>query len=120
MPKVLDINPEQVKALAGIQCTVKEMCAVLGCSRTTIFEKYKNELREGRRMGKAELRRLQWNAAKDGNTGMLIWLGKQWLGQTDVTRNDIITHQSRIGDFDESTLLAQGEAVIARIGQKVG
>ncbi len=29
------------------------------------------------------LRRLQWKAAKENNVTMLIWLGKQYLGQTD-------------------------------------
>jgi len=34
-------------------------------------------------MGKMSIRRLQFEKAKEGNTTMLIWLGKQYLGQTD-------------------------------------
>jgi hypothetical protein len=26
---------------------------------------------------------MQWKLARSGNATMLIWLGKQWLGQTD-------------------------------------
>ena len=33
--------------------------------------------------GKMSLRRRQYSAAMDGNSAMLIWLGKQWLGQKE-------------------------------------
>jgi len=33
--------------------------------------------------GKIKLRQLQWKTAESGNPTMLIWLGKQMLGQTD-------------------------------------
>lgn len=33
--------------------------------------------------GKTSLRRLQFELARKGNATMLIWLGKQYLGQTD-------------------------------------
>ena len=38
---------------------------------------------EGQGDGLASLRRRQFKAAQDGNATMLIWLGKQYLGQTD-------------------------------------
>jgi hypothetical protein len=37
------------------------------------------------------LRRLQWKLARAGNATMLIWLGKQWLGQTDKVESDTKT-----------------------------
>lgn len=33
--------------------------------------------------GKIAVRRKQFQVAESGNVSMLIWLGKQWLGQTD-------------------------------------
>ena len=33
--------------------------------------------------GKASLRRRQYKLAEEGNPTMLIWLGKQWLGQSE-------------------------------------
>ena len=33
--------------------------------------------------GKMSLRRKQYTTAMDGNTTMLVWLGKNWLGQMD-------------------------------------
>ena len=32
---------------------------------------------------KAQLKELQWMVAEQGNVQMLIWLGKQYLGQSD-------------------------------------
>ncbi len=36
--------------------------------------------------GRASLRTWQFQAAKAGNTKMLIWLGKQLLGQKDTSK----------------------------------
>lgn len=40
-------------------------------------------LENGRKEGKMSLRRLQWKSAQAGDRTMLVWLGKQYLGQTD-------------------------------------
>jgi hypothetical protein len=40
-------------------------------------------LEAGKGRGRVTLRRLQWQAASTGNTTMLVWLGKQLLGQRD-------------------------------------
>jgi hypothetical protein len=37
----------------------------------------------GRGMGRASLRRMQWEKAEVGDTSMLIWLGKVLCGQRD-------------------------------------
>lgn len=36
-----------------------------------------------REKGKVSLRRRQYEIATNGNVSMLIWLGKQWLNQTE-------------------------------------
>ena len=38
---------------------------------------------------KLSLRHWQMNAAKSGNVQMLIWLGKQYLGQRDAVEEKI-------------------------------
>lgn len=81
--KPLDIKPEQVTRLAAIGCTNEEIASVLGCSHDTIVRRFKAVLAEGRLQGKASLRKKQFELALAGNTTMLIWLGKQVLGQTD-------------------------------------
>ena len=40
-------------------------------------------IEQKRGSGKASLRRRQWQAAEAGDKTMLIWLGKNWLGQSD-------------------------------------
>lgn len=77
--------------LCRIHCTEDEICKVLNITRQTLnkhckerygstfLRVYKNLTSEGR----ASLRRYQWRAAEEGNPTMLIWLGKQVLGQTD-------------------------------------
>lgn len=81
--KPIDINPEQVTRLAAIGCTNEEIASVVGCSHDTLVRRFKEVLAEGRLQGKASLRRKQFELALAGNTTMLIWLGKQVLGQSD-------------------------------------
>lgn len=78
-----DIDAEQVKALAAINCTMDEIAAVLDTSTVTLRARFLTQIEAGRAIGKQSLRRYQWEAAKRGNVTMLIWLGRQLLGQTD-------------------------------------
>jgi|SRR5688572_15739141 hypothetical protein len=90
-----------LNGLGKIHATREEAAAVLGVSRPTLW-KFLDEFPEaieifeaGQDSGKAELRRMQWNAAKKGNTTMLIWLGKQLLKQRDdAAMADIGTKES--------------------------
>jgi len=77
--------------LCGLHCTLEEMAGFFSCSERTIEKAVKHAkgmtffayfgLKSS--VGKLSLRRFQYAAARDGNTGMQIWLGKQWLGQRD-------------------------------------
>ena len=44
--------------------------------------------------GKMSLRRQQFKSAEAGNVTMQIWLGKQWLGQTDKVESDNNNNQN--------------------------
>ena len=79
--KELDI--EIIQKLASIMCTNVEIAQVVGCHPDTLADNFSEYLKKGREEGKISLRRLQWTKAQNGNTTMLIWLGKQWLGQKD-------------------------------------
>jgi len=83
------IDPEQVRKLAALHATEDEIAAFFGVHKNTIRRHFKDAIRRGREEAKIELRRLQWQKARSGNVTMLIWLGKQYLGQTD--REDITT-----------------------------
>ena len=83
----LDIDPEQVTRLARLHCTMNEMASFFGCHIDTLRDNFSNEIDKGRSEGNISLRRKQWQmAVEKGNVVMLIWLGKQMLGQ----RNEIL------------------------------
>jgi len=96
------VNWEQVEKLLQIQCTRDEIASVMNMDSKTLvkhikdekdltFEEYKN-LHSG--LGKANLRKQQMAAAEKGNTGMLIWLGKQYLGQAEKSEIAISDQKS--------------------------
>lgn len=84
-----DIDLEVVRNSAKIGCTINEIAAVMGISRSTMFKHMSENpdiqvaIDEGRDMGCGTLRRYQWHKAEAGSDTMLIWLGKQMLGQKD-------------------------------------
>lgn len=82
----------------NVQCTQQEICAFLRINHETLtkhvlehygepYSQVYNRFIEG---GKMSLRRMQYKLAKT-NTGMCIWLGKQYLNQRD---NIAMTHAS--------------------------
>lgn len=73
---------ELIKRLSELFCSQEEIAYALGVSRDTI-QKHADLLDEGKARGRVKLRRAQMNKALEGNPTMLIWLGKQMLGQTD-------------------------------------
>lgn len=87
-PKI-KLDLKQVESLAQIGCTLSEVAAVLGVSLSTVNDRvakdeaFQTAYKRGTECGKASLRRLQYGAAKKGNVTMMIWLGKQLLGQRD-------------------------------------
>ncbi len=90
----LEVTPQMLAAVTNIavsQCPDEEIAAYLGISYST-FKRRKRESPElaeavdlGRDNGKQMLRNVQWDKAMDGNIVMMIWLGKQYLGQSDKT-----------------------------------
>lgn len=94
-PKELDI--EQVKQLAAIQCTEEEIASVLGISADTIARRKQSDpefllaIESGRMQGKASLKRTQFKVAQNGSVPMLIWLGKQYLGQREKLETEMDT-----------------------------
>lgn len=80
--KVVDL--EKVRRLSAIMCTQEEIASVLMASVDTLSRTpgFAEAYKSGRETGKASLRRLQWKHAQT-NPAMAIWLGKQYLGQTE-------------------------------------
>jgi AraC-like DNA-binding protein len=86
----IDIDTEQFEKLCFMQCTLKEIAGWFKCSEDTIERWCKRELKMSfadayerySAGGKISLRRYQWKMAEH-NCSMAIFLGKQYLGQSD-------------------------------------
>lgn len=90
-----EIDANLFKKLCGLQCTLEEIAGVFDCSPDTIERWCKREFKESfadiykkySANGKMSLRRYQFELAKK-SAAMAIWLGKQYLGQTDHIEMD--------------------------------
>lgn len=110
-----EFDQKNFESLCQIQCTEEEICQFFSCSEKTLNkwcrEKYganfSQVFREKRGVGKISLRRAQYQAALNGNASLLIWLGKQYLGQRENTgtdeKNEIedLTPVSEMLNFDD-------------------
>lgn len=82
-----------VEKLASVFCTDEEMASFMGTSIDTLlnarnkvaFTEYK---KRGMDTGKATLRRKQFELAMKGNCTMLIWLGRNYLNQSEKIEED--------------------------------
>ena len=81
-----DINSEDVRKLSEKFWTKSEIAAFLNCHVDTITNRFQEIFLKGRDNGKAKLRDIQLRSAMSGNVTMQIWLGKQYLDQTDKTQ----------------------------------
>lgn len=77
------IDPDLVEKLAAIHCSYEEIGAVVGCNESTLTRRFAQAIEKGRLVGKMSLKRKQYELAMSGSVPLLIWLGKQYLGQSD-------------------------------------
>lgn len=86
----IEIDKTQFEKLCGLQCALIEFASFFNCSEDTIERWCKREYKMSfaevfnlkRGVGKISLRRAQFRMAET-NPSMAIWLGKQYLGQTE-------------------------------------
>lgn len=93
----IEIDFEVLADLCELHCTRDEICNFLKVDDETLsarikeqgYENFSTYYKKHLGGGKVSLRRLQWRAANEGSIPMLIWLGKQVLGQKDKIEQDI-------------------------------
>lgn len=91
------IDQKQFEAMCSIQCTLEEICAVFDVTDKTLNSwctetygmTFSEVFKQKRGIGKASLRRRQWELAKN-SVPMAIFLGKNWLGQTDKQETTVL------------------------------
>ena len=89
-PKI-EIDWDQFNKLCSLHCTLEEIAGFFDCSADTIERRVKDKYDitfaeqyvKKSAKGKISLRRKQREVAEAGNVTMLIWLGKQYLKQSD-------------------------------------
>ena len=85
-----EINQKNFESLCGLQCTLEEICGFFsvtdktldGWCKRTYGLSFSEVFKQKRGTGKISLRRAQFRLSEK-NANMAIWLGKQYLGQTD-------------------------------------
>ena len=83
-PKKYDIDTEQIFKLAKYNLTNIEIADIYGCDESLLVKNYSEFLTKGRGELKLRLRQAQYEEAIDKrNITLLIWLGKQILGQSE-------------------------------------
>lgn len=104
-----DIN--LFKQLCRIFCTEEEICSIMSINKMTLvncinkylYEDITGHKRRGNAKkldfleafkkysahGRRSLRRAQFEQATNGNVTMLIWMGKQYLGQSDTPEENV-------------------------------
>lgn len=87
------IPPEEVFKLAQIGCKDHEIADWFGIDNNTLRYNFSVELLKGKESLKQSLRRAQLNIALNGNATMLIFLGKNLLGQSD---NPVVQDNDKI------------------------
>ena len=78
------IDPEEVEKLAALGCKDSEIADWFGIKQDTLRYNFADQITKGREHLKQSLRRAQLTLALSGNAVMLIWLGKNILGQSDA------------------------------------
>lgn len=91
-----EINQKQFENLCAMQCTEEEICGFFGVTDKTLSgwckrtygQTFSEVFKEKRCGGRISLRRSQFKLAEK-NAAMAIWLGKQYLGQTERPEENV-------------------------------
>lgn len=115
------IKISDLRRLGALQCTKREAAGFLGVGIKTFNralssnEKALKAWEDGQQVGKVSLRRKQFNLASV-STPMAIFLGKQILGQKDITTSELTGPDgSRLESHDLERLNAQERAQLREL-----
>lgn len=102
---------DEVEKLARLWCSYTEIADWFGIPVETLKYNFKEVIDRGRSETKQALRKAQLKAALSGQVTMMIWLGKNILGQTD----NVIVSENYLPlpfrDDDEPTVTGEQDEV---------
>ena len=85
------IDLKLAEKLAAIMCTQEEIAGILDVSLSTLkrAEDFCTIYKKAQDGAKMSIRRSQFRKALAGDTTMLIWLGKVYLGQRETVNQEV-------------------------------
>lgn len=111
-----DAGKKQIEDLATILCTDVEIASIMGVSVDTLqsndnINTFAECKEKGREKGKASIRRKQYELAMkgSGHYGMLVWLGKQYLGQREKIEASVGTDDEKKKEMEEFLKMVKGD-----------
>ena len=92
-----------VEDLAGIFCTQEEIASILDISirKAQQDAEFMRYFKKGSENAKSSIKRAQFKSAIGGNTTMLIWLGKQYLGQREPIADTTVPYEEIEDDMSD-------------------
>lgn len=109
------IDWDYFEELCQAQCNGASIAGILGIHKETLYDAVKRKynmlfsdfLREKSKEGRELLRHKQFSQAMEGNTTMQIWLGKQYLGQSE--KSDLTTGGEQFKGFGFNFLPSENQ-----------
>ena len=110
-----EIAQDQFEKLCGLQCTLEEICGWFDVTdktldrwcKETYGKSFSEVFAKKREAGKISLRRSQWRLAEK-SAAMAIFLGKNYLGQSDHV---VIEDRTALDKLDEILKGTQENAI---------
>ena len=122
LPKLIpdDATLKQVRALGKLHSTVRDCAAHFEVALSTFqaffaMDSVQAEFEIGMGQGKVGLRRKQFEMAMKGNTTMLVWTGKNILGQTDRMATELTGKDGSAVKLEHHDMTALTDAQLAAL-----
>jgi hypothetical protein len=85
--RLTEAEQKELGQKAALGMSSRRLAAYFEIDRKTMTDHYGDIIEKQRAIAEAELLKAQWKSALKGNPTLLVWLGKQLLGQADKPEN---------------------------------
>jgi hypothetical protein len=100
-----ELDPDAIRLLVSRGAKITEIADLYGVNSDTVHNNYSAEIVKGKADLKTNLRQWQLDAARQGNSALLIWLGKQYLGQTDSAIDEHLLNAIKAAGLTKEDLI---------------
>jgi hypothetical protein len=100
----IELDEDKIIELASKGLSQKQLAAIFNCSEDTLQRNYAVAIKTGWELRNGSLMQRQYEVAMSGNPTMLIWLGKQYLNQSDKESKPDTGENFGLGDSPRPTI----------------